>query len=63
MTPSLNLRDAFASEGGWPPDHLLRYAFETCADFEAAIELLSPRAACASGAVHSGRASGAARWR
>jgi hypothetical protein len=36
-----NLRATLARDGDWPPDHLLRYAFETCADFEAAIELLS----------------------
>lgn len=36
-----NLREALARDGDWPPDHLLRHAFETCADFEAAIVLLS----------------------
>ncbi|MGJ0506984.1 MAG: hypothetical protein ACR652_07550 [Methylocystis sp.] len=37
---AMNLRDALASDGGWPPDHLLRYAFETCETFEEAIELI-----------------------
>ncbi|CCJ09073.1 hypothetical protein [Methylocystis sp. SC2] len=37
----LNLRDAFASEGGWPPDHLLRYAFENCANFEEAVDCIA----------------------
>lgn len=36
-----NLRDALASDGGWPPDHLLRYAFETCATFEEAVQLIA----------------------
>ena len=36
----INLANALR-EDGWPPDHLLRYAFETCADYEAAIELLA----------------------
>lgn len=38
---AINLKDAFISEDGWPPDHLLRLAFETCASFEEAIALLS----------------------
>lgn len=38
---AVNLRNALASEGGWPPDHLLRYAFETCATFEEAVELIA----------------------
>ncbi|CAN2533323.1 hypothetical+protein [Methylocapsa aurea] len=38
---ALNLTNALKNETGWPPDHLLRYAFETCATFEAAVTLLS----------------------
>lgn len=38
---ALNLRDALAQENGWPPDHLLRFAFETCASFEDAVALLA----------------------
>lgn len=38
---ALNLRDAIASEGGWPPDHLLRYAFENCVDFEEAVACIA----------------------
>ncbi len=38
---ALNLGNALLREDGWPPDHLLRYAFETCGDFEAAIALLA----------------------
>jgi len=38
---ALNIRNALARAGDWPPDHLLRYAFETCADFEEAIALLA----------------------
>jgi hypothetical protein len=38
---ALNLRAALASEGVWPPDHLLRYAFETCANFGEAVELIA----------------------
>jgi hypothetical protein len=38
---AINLKDAFVREDGWPPDHLLRFAFETCANFEEAIALLS----------------------
>jgi hypothetical protein len=38
---ALNLRDALASDGGWPPDHLLRYAFETCETFEEAVRLIA----------------------
>lgn len=37
---ALNLRDALAQENGWPPDHLLRLAFETCATFAEAVDLL-----------------------
>jgi hypothetical protein len=37
----INLRHALASEGGWPPDHLLRYAFETCESFDEAIEMIA----------------------
>ncbi|MBM3551874.1 MAG: hypothetical protein FJX45_08925 [Alphaproteobacteria bacterium] len=37
---ALNLRDAFASEG-WLPDHLLRYAFENCANFEEAVDCIA----------------------
>jgi hypothetical protein len=36
----INIATALAREDGWPPDHLLRYAFETCETFEAAIALL-----------------------
>jgi len=36
-----NVRSALGRKGDWPPDHLLRYAFETCPDFESAIALLS----------------------
>jgi len=38
---AVNIRNALASEGGWPPDHLLRYAFETCETFEGAVELIA----------------------
>lgn len=38
---ALNLRNALAQENGWPPDHLLRFAFETCATFEEAVALLA----------------------
>ncbi|MGJ0392614.1 MAG: hypothetical protein ACR650_07620 [Methylocystis sp.] len=38
---ALNLHNALASEGGWPPDHLLRYAFETCETFEQAVQLIA----------------------
>jgi hypothetical protein len=38
---SLNIAKALLREDGWPPDHLLRYAFETCETFEEAIGLLS----------------------
>ncbi|WP_457797580.1 hypothetical protein [Methylocystis sp. S23] len=38
---AINLRNALASEGGWPPDHLLRYAFETCETFEEAVQLIA----------------------
>ena len=38
---AINLRNALASEGDWPPDHLLRYAFETCETFEEAVELIA----------------------
>jgi hypothetical protein len=38
---SINLAQALLREDGWPPDHLLRYAFETCENFEDAIRLLS----------------------
>jgi len=30
----LNLGNALMREDGWPPDHLLRLAFETCESFE-----------------------------
>ncbi len=36
----LNLRHAFAGDG-WPPDHLLRYAFETCETFDEALRLIA----------------------
>lgn len=38
---AINFGDALRRGDGWPPDHLLRLAFETCPDFEAAIELLA----------------------
>ena len=38
---ALNLRAALAGEGAWPPDHLLRYAFDTCATFEDAVALIA----------------------
>jgi hypothetical protein len=38
---ALNLRQALRSEGGWPPDHLLRYAFETCESFHDAVDLIA----------------------
>jgi hypothetical protein len=38
---SINLAYALLREDGWPPDHLLRYAFETCDTFEDALRLLS----------------------
>lgn len=38
---AVNLRNALSRETGWPPDHLLRLAFETCATFEQAVGLLS----------------------
>jgi hypothetical protein len=38
---ALNIRKALTRAGDWPPDHLLRYVFENCADFEQAIEVLS----------------------
>jgi len=38
---ALNIRQALARAGDWPPDHLLRYVFENCANFEEAIEVLS----------------------
>ncbi|WP_198033080.1 hypothetical protein [Methylosinus sp. PW1] len=38
---TLNLANALKYETGWPPDHLLRYAFETCATFEEAVALLA----------------------
>jgi hypothetical protein len=41
LAAALNIRQALASEGGWPPDHLLRYAFETCETFEEAVALIA----------------------
>lgn len=38
---ALNMREALKSEGDWPPDHLLRYAFETCETFEDALWLIA----------------------
>jgi hypothetical protein len=38
---AINIGNALLREDGWPPDHLLRYAFETCENFEAAIALLA----------------------
>lgn len=35
-----NLSRTLHDETGWPPDHLLRYAFETCRTFEDAVKLL-----------------------
>lgn len=37
----LNLQQALSREGGWPPDHLLRYAFETCESFADAVDLIA----------------------
>jgi len=37
----VNVTAALLRNDGWPPDHLLRYAFETCATFDDAIDLLS----------------------
>ncbi|BDV40210.1 hypothetical protein [Methylocystis bryophila] len=41
LDASINIAQALLREDGWPPDHLLRYAFETCETFEDAIRLLS----------------------
>ncbi|RTL86981.1 MAG: hypothetical protein EKK29_08425 [Hyphomicrobiales bacterium] len=41
LDAAVNLRDALALEGGWPPDHLLRYAFESCETFEDAVALIA----------------------
>jgi hypothetical protein len=38
---AVNLRRALAREGAWPPDHLLRYAFESCETFEDAVALVA----------------------
>ncbi len=38
---ALNIGQALGRSGDWPPDHLLRYAFETCRTFDAAIALLA----------------------
>ena len=38
---ALNLRNALASEGDWPPDHLLRYAFDHCESFEEAVVFIA----------------------
>lgn len=38
---ALNLATALRDENGWPPDHLLRFAFETCTNFEEAVALLA----------------------
>ncbi len=35
-----HLRNTLRDQTGWPPDHLLRYAFETCRTFEDAVKLL-----------------------
>ncbi len=47
QTPVLKLADmarhlnhTLKYEKGWPPDHLLRYAFETCRNFDSAVNLL-----------------------
>ncbi|RFB79728.1 hypothetical protein [Methylovirgula sp. 4M-Z18] len=37
---AVNFHRTVTKETGWPPDHLLRYAFETCTDAEAAVDLL-----------------------
>ena len=37
---AMNLANTLLRETGWPPDHLLRHAFENCATFEAAMALL-----------------------
>lgn len=37
----LNAIAMYRSEGCWPVAHLLRHAFDTCADFDAAVALLS----------------------
>jgi len=36
----MNIRQALTSADDWPPDHLLRYVFENCANFEEALEVL-----------------------
>ncbi|KAF2988850.1 hypothetical protein OGR47_05140 [Methylocystis sp. MJC1] len=41
LDAAINLHHALTSEGGWPPDHLLRYAFETCETFEEAVQLIA----------------------
>jgi hypothetical protein len=41
LDAAVNLRDALSLEGGWPPDHLLRYAFEACDSFEDAVKLIA----------------------
>ena len=38
---AVNVRRALKREGDWPPDHLLRYAFETCETFEDAVALIA----------------------
>ncbi len=38
---AINICKALAAEDGWPPDHLLRFAFERCETFDEAIALLS----------------------
>ncbi len=38
---AINLTNALIREDGWPPDHLLRLAFESCANFEEAVDLLA----------------------
>jgi len=38
---AVNLKNALAREGDWPPDHLLRYVFEHAPDFASAVEILS----------------------
>ena len=37
---AVNVSQALLREDGWPPDHLLRFVFETCPDFESAIAVL-----------------------
>lgn len=38
---AVNLANALRSEGDWPSDHLLRYAFDHCETFEDAVALIA----------------------